>query len=490
MLRRQPRRRNKQYILPTTQNGKSALRESGGLFQEEGTKMSDTIAAIATGQQVSAIGIVRMSGDRCIEIADSVFTPFVGGRLKEQKDRKLVYGQLKSSNGELLDICMCTISHGPQSYTGENTVEFQCHGSPMLLRVVLQELFALGARQAGPGEFTKRAFLNGRMDLSSAEAVIDLIDAETSEAVRNAAGQLSGSIHRKAAGIYKELAGMSAHFHAVLDYPDEDIEEFEIQSYSEKLRDGLADLKRLLGTFERGKLMNSGIPTAIIGLPNAGKSSLLNALLGYDRAIVTDVPGTTRDTVEERVQIGGVSLRLIDTAGIRETQDRVEQLGVQRSLQAAATAKLVLAVVDGSCDEDDGYEQIIGTAEQAEHGILVISKSDLPPRLEIRETDLPTVLVSSLTGEGMEQLEKIIRELFPMPQVPAGEILTNARQADAVRRAAESMQAACEALENGTTPDIILTETENAMQAIGELTGTNIREDITNQIFSRFCVGK
>ena len=434
--------------------------------------MADTIAAIATGQQVAAIGIVRMSGERSIEIADRLFRPCSGGRLKDAKDRKLLYGELRSRKEELLDLCMCTISRGPQSYTGEDTAEFQCHGSPMLLQVLLRELFALGARQAGPGEFTKRAFLNGRMDLSSAEAVIDLIDAETADAVRNAAGQLSGAIHRKASAIYDELVGMSAHFHAVLDYPDEDIADFEILNYRQVLTEGKRSLEGLLTTFDRGQLMNSGIPTAIIGLPNAGKSSLLNALLGYDRAIVTDVPGTTRDTVEERVQLGGVSLRLIDTAGIRETDDRVEQLGVQRSLAAAATAKLVLAVIDGNSDSGADVEQILRTAEQAEHGIVVISKTDLPQRFRIPD------------------LEEKISALFPLPQVPAGEILTNVRQADAVRRAAESMTAACEALEAGMTPDIVLTETENAMQALGELTGASIREDVTNQIFARFCVGK
>ena len=452
--------------------------------------MGDTIAAIASGHQVAAIGIVRMSGEQSISYAESLFVPSFGGKLSEQKDRKLVFGELRDTEGQLLDLCLCTISRAPGSYTGEDTVEFQCHGSPMLLRTLLDNLFRLGARQAGPGEFTKRAFLNGRMDLSSAEAVIDLIDAETEEAVRNAAGQLSGAIHRKAESIYSMLADVSAHFHAVLDYPDEDIEDFQLRDYCEKLRNGQRELRTLLKSFDHGQIMSSGIPTAIIGLPNAGKSSLLNALVGYERAIVTEVPGTTRDTVEERVRLGGVTLRLIDTAGIRETEDRVEKLGVERSISAAENAALILAVIDGSREAEEGTRRILQTAGRSEHAIAVISKADLPQRLEKLETRLPQLHLSSLNGEGMEQLEKMIAAMFPAPSVPAGEILTNARQAEAVRRACESMEAALCAMEEGNTPDIVLTETETAMQALGELTGSSVREDITDRIFSRFCVGK
>ena len=452
--------------------------------------MSDTIAAVATGAQVAAIGIVRLSGDDAHRIADALFRPASGKRMADCEDRKLVYGGLYDRDGNLMDLCLCTISRAPKSYTGEDTAEFQCHGSPTLLRAVLEECFRLGARQALAGEFTKRAFLNGCLELSAAEAVADLIDAESMECARNAAAQLSGAIARKTGAVYETLADVSAHYHAVLDYPDEDIEDFRLADYKARLREAERTLAALLKSFERGRLMTAGIPAAIVGKPNAGKSSLLNALLGYERAIVTDVPGTTRDTIEEKLRLGSLLLRLTDTAGIRDARDTVERLGVERSRLAMERAELVLFVLDGSAEPEKEDLELLREVERCPKAVLVLSKSDLGKLCAPPETTLPVVVLSSRTGEGLDELERVIRSLFPLPEAPAGEILTNARQAEAISRALESLRAALAAMEEGLTPDIVLTESEAAMTALGELSGKNIREDVTARIFSRFCVGK
>ena len=455
--------------------------------------MSDTIAAIATGNVISAIGIIRLSGDDTLAVIDRVFRPSSGKAMSESPNRKLVYGALCDTDGQTLDLCLCTISRGPSSYTGEDTAELQCHGSPTVLRAGLQALFAAGARQALAGEFSKRAFLNHRMDLTQAEAVIDLIHAESAQEAKNAVGQLGGAVLRRAQGVYDTLADIASHYHAVIDYPDEDIEDFELTAYTAALTDSIAQLQRLLDTFAHGSVLHSGVPSVILGRPNAGKSSLLNALLGYDRAIVTDSPGTTRDTIEERVTLGGVLLRLTDTAGLHATADPVEALGVGRALDAAGQAALAIAVFDASEPLTADDRQVIQAAQQAQERIAVLNKSDLPAVLSAEDftADFDRVcIVSAKEHTGLASLEEAVAALFPLPDAPAGEILTNARHADAVSRALESLRAALDAMQLGVTPDAVLTEAEEAMSALGELTGASIREDITNRIFSRFCVGK
>lgn len=455
--------------------------------------MTETIAAAATPSIPSAIGILRISGPQAREIASAVFAPMAGGTLAEKPPRRLIYGTLKDKNGAPIDQVLATWTPGPNSYTGEDTAELQCHGSPAVLALGLEALFSCGARQALPGEFTRRAFLNGRMDLAQAEAVIDLIDAETAESARNAYGQLNGVLSRRVDAIYDGLTDVLAHFHAVLDYPDEDIDPFTENTVRNALTEALRRLDALLATYDRGSLLAEGVPCAIVGRPNVGKSSLLNALLGYDRAIVTDIPGTTRDTLEERLRLGGVLLRLVDTAGMRETEDAVERMGVDRSRSALERARLALVVLDAGQSLTEEDEQAIAAAQGVPNLICVVNKSDLEPVLDVdalRRRFDKFCLVSAATGDGLQELEQIITACFPNGGDEAGSLLTNARQAEAATRARAAVVSALDGLNLGVTPDALLTDAEQAMTALGELTGRSVREDITDRIFSRFCVGK
>lgn len=452
----------------------------------------DVIAAISTANALSAIGIVRVSGEGCFNICDKVFQPAKGGLFSAASPREMVLGQLLDREGRAIDSCLAVRFPGPGSYTGEDCAEFHCHGSPVVLHEALTALFAAGARQAGRGEFTKRAFLNGRMDLTQAEAVIDLIESETAQAAHNAVEQLGGALRRRIEPVYDSLLNIASQFYAVVDYPDEDIEDLTREDILHTLTQAETTLQTLLATAGRGQILRQGVPTAILGRPNVGKSSLLNALVGYDRAIVTDIAGTTRDTVEEKANLGGVLLRLIDTAGIRDTGDAVERLGVERSRRAAEEAELVLLVLDGSRPLTEEDRAAAEAARLAPRRIVLRNKSDLPQALDAAELEGlgPVLSVSAVEGTGLDALEDSVAALFPDGDAPSGEILTNVRQTEAISRALEAIRGARAALETGLTPDAVLSDAERAMNALGEVTGQTLREDLTARIFERFCVGK
>ena len=453
--------------------------------------MSHTIAAVSTGNVVSAIGIIRLSGDNCAQIAEKVFTLHNKTPLSEAPDKRLCLGTLHDKDGRVIDSCCMIYSRGPLSYTGEDTVEFHCHGSPAVLAAGLDALYRAGARPAARGEFTKRAFLNGKLGLTEAEAVIDLIEADTVDAAANAAGQVGGVLQKRLDPIFQDLTNLCSHFHAVLDYPDEDIEDFGLAAYEGSLKADAQSLRALLETYSQGRILRSGVSAAIVGKPNVGKSSLLNALAGFERVIVTEVAGTTRDTVEETVMVGSVKLRLMDTAGIRETSDKIEAMGVERSRRAIEQADLVIFVCDGSHPLTEEDEAIIDLCTEHEHAVAVINKTDLGT--VVLPSDLPfmnIVRVCANSGEGLGQLAEVVDTLFA-GEIPCdGTLLTNARQFDAVRRAHDAINRALQALRLGLTPDAALTDVEDAMYAMGEVTGATVREDITARIFERFCVGK
>ena len=453
--------------------------------------MSDTIAAIATAPGPSAIGVVRLSGpDTCV-VLDRVFRPKNGRPMSRQEPRRLVLGDVLDRDGQVIDSALAVLFPGPGSYTGQDCGELQCHGSPVVLDAALAAMLAAGARQAKGGEFTRRAFLNGRMDLLQAEAVADLIDAETAQAAHNAVGQLEGVLSRTVAEIYDGLMAIVSRFYAVVDYPDEDIEDLTLAETERTLTESEQTLAALLGTFARGRVLKSGAATAIVGAPNAGKSSLLNALVGYDRAIVTDIPGTTRDTVEQTVTLGRHLVRLVDTAGIRDTQDVIEKIGVDRSMEAAKDCDVALYVLDDSKPMTEEDRRAMGAALEAPEAVAILNKQDLAAVIE--PSDLPfayIVPISCKDGTGFDLLEQAFDMLFPDDTPCDGSLLTNARQAGAILRAKKSVDSAVQSLRAGMTPDAVLVDLESAMDALGEVTGRTMREDITNRIFERFCVGK
>ena len=447
----------------------------------------DTIAAPATAAG-GALAVIRISGEEALRICDRIFR----GRkpLAAAAGYTVHYGEI-GDDGRVLDDVLVTVFRAPRSYTGEDAAEISCHGSQYIVSEILRLLTASGARMAGPGEFTRRAFLNGRMDLTQAEAVIDLIDAETADAAANAAGQIAGAMRKRIDPVYDSWVDICAHFHAVLDYPDEDIDPFELSQLESALQASSRTLSALLSSCHRGRMVRSGVRITILGSPNAGKSSLLNALSGFDRVIVTDIPGTTRDTVEQTVTLGRHLVRLVDTAGIRDTEDVIEKIGVDRSVEAAKDCDAALFVVDDSRPLTDEDRRAMDAALEAPEAIAVLNKQDLGAVIE--PSDLPfsyIVPVSCKDGTGFDLLEQAFDMLFPDDAPCDGSLLTNARQADAIVRAKKSVDAALRSLRAGFTPDAVLVDLEAAMRALGEVTGRTMREDITNRIFERFCVGK
>ncbi len=453
--------------------------------------MSEAIAAIATGTARTAIGVIRLTGDDCIPCATKVFKLADGGAVGSGEPGKLRLGTLLDEQGRPLDQAMAVWFRAPHSYTGEDCCELHCHGSPTVLTLALEALFAQGVRQARPGEFTQRAFLNGKLDLTRAEAVADLIDAQTPAAARQAATQLSGALQRRVEGAYQTLTGLLAHFHAVVDYPDEDLAPFTSQDIRQALDGARAELSALLESYQRGRLVREGLSCAIVGRPNVGKSTLLNALLGYERAIVTDLPGTTRDTVEEGCVLGGVLLRLADTAGLRQAADRAEALGVERSRQAMEAAGLILVVTDAPGELNAEDQALWRRARELAPALLVRNKADIWADPGPCEAVEGLRLSAKTDPQGAaEALGRAVAELFPQGSQPDGEALVNARQAGCARRALEALERAGQALEAGTPPDLVLLDVEAALAALAELTGRRVQEDVVAEIFQRFCVGK
>lgn len=452
--------------------------------------MNDTIVSLST-KLPAALGVIRLSGPQAKEMVEQLFTPKNSGKFRDKEERKLIYGDLRDKTGHVIDQVLATYSNGPYSYTGEDTAEVHCHGSPMVLSLALESFFSLGCRQALAGEFTQRSFLNGKLDLTQAEGVADLLEANSTGAVYQAVGQLSGTLSHKIDHIYGELAGLMAHFCAVLDYPDEDIDEFGEQTIINSLNAQIKELKQLEASWKRGNIVAKGIPCALVGLPNAGKSSLLNALLGYERAIVTPVAGTTRDTIEAEISLGEFSLRLIDTAGLRESEDPIEQIGVERSRQAMELAELILVVVDGSTALT-GKEPQVKDLPAHVPTICIVNKVDKTQVIEEEELEFEHICsISSKESDGLEELQKVILSIFKTDTAYGEEtMLTNLRQVEQVRLALTHVEGAMDALSSGLPADATLTDVEGAMEALGVLTGKNVPQDVTREIFARFCVGK
>nr|WP_295684199.1 tRNA uridine-5-carboxymethylaminomethyl(34) synthesis GTPase MnmE [uncultured Lachnoclostridium sp.] len=456
---------------------------------------TDTIAAIATGLSNAGISIVRISGDQAFAVIDKVFqTKSKAKRLSEMESHTVHYGYIVDGE-ELIDEVMVVIMRAPRSYTMEDSIEIDCHGGITVTKKVLETVLKAGARIAEPGEFTKRAFLNGRIDLSQAEAVIDVIHANNELALKNSMKQLKGNVLHKVKEVRQSILLDTAYIEAALDDP----EHISLEGFSDKLRENvmgsIKELSNLIDTSENGRLIKEGIRTVILGRPNAGKSSLLNLMVGEERAIVTDIAGTTRDTIEESIFLNGLCLNLIDTAGIRETSDLVEKLGVEKSLKSAKEADLIIYVIDASTPLNQDDDEILEFIKDRK-AIVLLNKTDLESVIEEKDVNLlstkPILKISALNQTGIKELEKTITEMFFEGNISFNDeiYITNVRHKNALVEARVSLEQVIVSIENEMPEDFFSIDLMNAYEVLGTIIGEAVDEDLVNTIFKEFCMGK
>lgn len=456
---------------------------------------TDTIAAAATAMGSAGIGIIRISGTDAFAVLEKVFRPKNEKKVMSEQPGYTVHYGMAVDGEQVLDEVLVMMMRGPHSYTAEDTAEIDCHGGRLVMQKILEAVLKNGARAAEPGEFTKRAFLNGRMDLSQAEAVMDLIQSKNEMALKSSLAQLKGNVRQEIEKLRAQILYEMAFVEAALDDP----EHISLDGYSEelleKMRGIAAEVERLLKSSESGRMLKEGIKTVILGKPNAGKSSLLNVLLGEERAIVTEIAGTTRDVLEEQLQLGEVSLQLLDTAGIRSTEDVVEQIGVERARKQAEDADLILYVADSSRVLDENDEEILKLLE-GKKALVLLNKSDLAPvitRQIMRErTGHPVLVISAKEGAGIQELEEKIRSLFFRGEVDFNDevLITNLRQKQALMDASKSLSMVIESIENGMPEDFFTIDLKDAYTSLGFIIGEEIGDDLANEIFGKFCMGK
>lgn len=456
-----------------------------------------TIAAISTAPAIGGIGIIRMSGDECFEILNKIFIPKHKEKIENIKGYTIKYGKVVNpKTNKIIDEVLVSYFKNPKSYTAEDLCEINSHGGIVVVREILELCLQNGAELAEPGEFTKRAFLNGRIDLTQAEAIIDIINAKTSREAQESANQLEGYLSKKINEIKAKIMDLMVDIEANIDYPEYDVEEVSNNRAEGKLIEVKKDLEDLSKTFENGKILKDGIKIAIIGSPNAGKSSLLNSILKEERAIVTDIAGTTRDIIEEQVVIEGIPFKIVDTAGIRNARDKIEQIGIEKSKKAANEADVVIGVFDSSVELNDEDREILKLL-QKKKSIIILNKIDLNidkagNSPEILQASSPVVKLSIKNGDNLDELYHELIKMFNLNQINLGNelLITNVRHQELINKAIESTRMAIDDLKNDMPIDIISINIKQILEHLGEITGDNISEDIIKSIFSKFCLGK